>query len=146
MRRPEPPERLTAAEKVIWREITEKVRGGLFYSSEHLLEAYVCTLAQQQQIQGFLQQIEPGGERYIELMRLQLSVTALAGNLATKLRLTPRSTFDRYAIKAVPSQPRPWDDPPAHLTPNEPIPPLAAYDSLRWRHWIASMMSPSPAR
>jgi hypothetical protein len=113
-RRPERPERLTAAEKAIWREITEKVRGGWFYSSEHLLEAYVCTLGQWQQLQGCLQQVEPGSERYIELMRLQLSVTTLAGNLATKLRLTPRSTVDRYTPKVVPSSPRPWqDDPPA---------------------------------
>jgi hypothetical protein len=114
MRRPEPPDRLTAAEKATWREITEKVRGNWFYSSEHLLEVYVCTLAQQRQLQGFLQQVEPSSKRYIELMRLQLSVTTLASNLATKLRLTPRSTVDRYTPKVVPSSPRPWqDDPPA---------------------------------
>ena len=47
MRRPDPPDRLTAAEKAIWREITEKVRGNWFYSSEQLLEVYVSTLAQQ---------------------------------------------------------------------------------------------------
>jgi hypothetical protein len=114
MRRPDPPDRLTAAEKAIWREITEKVRGNWFYSSEQLLEVYVSTLAQQRQLQDFLQQVEPGSERYIELMRLQLGVTALAGNLATKLRLTPRSTVDRYTPKVVSSSPWPWqDDPPA---------------------------------
>jgi hypothetical protein len=114
MQRPEPPERLTAAEKAIWREITEKVRGGWFYSSERLLEAYVCTLAQQQRIQGSLQRVEVGSERYMELLRLQLSVTSLIANLATKLRLTPRSTVDRYTPKVVSSGGKPWrDDPPA---------------------------------
>jgi hypothetical protein len=113
MQQPQPPDRLTAAEKAIWREIVEKVRAGWFYSSEHLLEAYVCTLAQQQQLQGFLQQAEPGSERYGELMRLQLSVTSLVGNLATKLRLTPRSTIDRYTPRVVPSSPNPWQDDPS---------------------------------
>jgi hypothetical protein len=109
-RRPEPPGRLTAAEKIIWREITEKVRGGWFYSSEPLLEAYVCTLAPQQLLQDCLRAAEPGSERHVELLRLQLSVTMLASNLATKLRLTPRSTVDRYTPRAVPSSPRPWAD------------------------------------
>jgi hypothetical protein len=110
MRRPEPPDRLTAAEKVIWREVVEKVRGGWFYSSEHLLEAFVRMLSQLQQIHGVLQQVEVGSERYIELMRLQLSVTGLAGNLASKLRLTPRSTIDRYTPKIVPTSPKVWHD------------------------------------
>jgi hypothetical protein len=113
MQRPAPPERLTAAEKVIWREIVEKVRGGWFYSSEHLLEAYVCTVAYQQQLGNALQGVEVGSERYMELARMQLSVTALLGNLATKLRLTPRSTHDRQTPKAVPSEPRPWQPPVA---------------------------------
>jgi hypothetical protein len=113
MQRPEPPDRLTPAEKAIWREIVEKVRGGWFYSSEHLLEAYVCTVAYQQQLGNALQGIEVGSERYMELARMQLSVTALLGNLATKLRLTPRSTIDRYTPKAVRSEPRPWQPPPA---------------------------------
>jgi hypothetical protein len=55
-----------------------------------------------------------GSGRYIELVRLQRGVTALAGNLATKLRLTSRSTIDRYTPRVVPSVPKPWnDDPPA---------------------------------
>jgi hypothetical protein len=113
MQRPEPPDRLTAAEKAIWRDITEKVRGGWFHSSEHLLEAFVRMVSQLQEIHGALQQVEVGSERYTELMRLELGVTSLAGNLATKLRLTPRSTVDRYTPKLVSSGPKVWHDDPA---------------------------------
>jgi hypothetical protein len=113
MQRPAPPDRLTAAEKVIWREIVEKVRGGWFYSSEHLLEAYVCTVAQAQQLGNALHGVEIGSERYVELSRLQISMTALLGNLATKLRLTPRSSHDRNTPKVVSSEPRPWQPPAA---------------------------------
>jgi hypothetical protein len=113
--RPEPPGRLTAAQKTIWREITEKVRGGWFYSSEPLLEAYVCVVGQERQLQKALQAVEVGSERYMQLMRLSLAVTAQSSNLATKLRLTPRSTHDRHTVKAVPSAPKVWNDvdPPA---------------------------------
>jgi hypothetical protein len=97
MRRPEPPERLTAVENEIWRDIVQAVRPDWFRGgSEHVLVLYVQMLAQQRQLQGWLQEVERG-ERYIELMRLQLIVTMSAANLATKLRLTPRSSFDRYA-------------------------------------------------
>ena len=40
---------------------------------------------------------------------MQRAEAALIGNLSTKLRLTPRSTFDRYTPKVVSRLPRPWE-------------------------------------
>ena len=115
MRRPEPPERLAPVEREIWEEITQSVRADWFRGgSEFLLELYVQVLAQQRQIQGWLQEVEPGSARYAELLKLQIMVTRTASALATKLRLSPRSNFDRYQVRAVPTLARPWqDDPPA---------------------------------
>jgi hypothetical protein len=109
-RRPEPPGRLTADQKAIWREIVEKLRGGWFYSSEPLLEAYVCVVSQERQLHKALQAAEVGSRRHTELLRLSLAVTAQGSSLATKLRLTPRSTHDRNTVKAVPSAPKVWND------------------------------------
>ena len=89
-----------------------------------MLELYVTTLTHVRQIETFLQQAEPGSPRYLELMKLHRAVVVTAANLATKLRLTPRSTVDRYAPKIVASMPPgskwPWepgaeldDEPPA---------------------------------
>jgi hypothetical protein len=38
--------------------------------------------------------------------------TMLCANLAGKLRLTPRSTVDRYTPKLASSYPKPWEDEP----------------------------------
>jgi hypothetical protein len=126
LQRPEPPARLSAVEKQIWREIAEKVRPGWFWSSEPLLELYVQTLAHQRQLAGFIKEVAPGSQQYLELMRLQRGVVMLAANLAGKLRLTPRSSVDRYAPKLASSLPKPWDLPLSDdEKPDEPKPPAA---------------------
>jgi hypothetical protein len=103
------PESLSEPERAIWRNIVSKVRPGWFYSSEALLRAYVGTVAQLETLARRLAQEEPCSARYFKILRLQLSVTKVAASLATKLRLTPRSTFDRYQPKTVPNLKKPWE-------------------------------------
>ena len=105
----DPPEDLLEAQKAIGRDIVSKVRGGWFYSSEPLLKAYVFTLWQLDTLARGLAREEPCSEGYFKILRLQLSVTKVAAALATKLRLTPRSTFDRYQPKTVPNLKKPWE-------------------------------------
>jgi hypothetical protein len=105
----EPPEDLPERQKAIWRDIVSKVRPGWFYSSEALLKAYVGTLWQLETLARVLQAEEPCSAGYFKILRLQLSVTKVAASLATKLRLTPRSTFDRYQPKTVPNLKKPWE-------------------------------------
>jgi len=105
----EPPEDLPERQKAIWRDIVSKVRPGWFYSSEPLLKAYVFTLWQLDTLARGLAREEPYSEGYFKILRLQLSVTKVAAALATKLRLTPRSTFDRYQPKTVPNLKKPWE-------------------------------------
>jgi hypothetical protein len=112
LQQPEPPGRLTREQKAIWSDIVEKVRPGWFYSSEILLELYVTTVSHERQLESFLRGAEPGSSRHLELIRMHRTVVLAASALASKLRLTPRSSFDRYAPKVVAPMPgkEPWDD------------------------------------
>jgi hypothetical protein len=113
MQRPDPPGRLSEDEKAIWREIVAKVKPGWFWSSEHLLELYVRSLAHERMLAAWIKQTDKSHPRYLDVLRMHRSEAMLCGNLAGKLRLTPRSSVDRYAPKLASSGPKPWDDPPA---------------------------------
>jgi hypothetical protein len=67
-------------------------------------------VAQLETLARGLSEEEPCSRGYLQILRLQLSVTKTAASLATKLRLTPRSTVDRYARKIVRSGPKPSED------------------------------------
>jgi hypothetical protein len=111
---PSPPAWMSKREKEIFVGLTERTRPGFFYSAEPLLTTYVSALAQAEQLARAVAQVEVGTKRHTELTRLQCSVMMLAANLAGKLRLTPRSSVDRYAPKTASRLPRPWqgnDDP-----------------------------------
>jgi hypothetical protein len=112
---PSPPAWMSKREKEIFVGLTERTKPGFFYSSEPLLTAYVSALAQGEQLARAVAQAEVGTKRHAELTRLECSVVMLASNLAGKLRLTPRSSVDRYAPKTASRLPRPWqsDDPAA---------------------------------
>jgi hypothetical protein len=60
-----------------------------------------------------------GTDRYVELVQLHRSVVMAASAVATKLRLTPRSSVDRYVRKVAPSGLRPWED---NVEPEQPEP------------------------
>jgi hypothetical protein len=121
MQHPQPPERLTRQQKELWRSIVEKVRPAWFLSSEALLETYVVVVSQQRELEECIKAVAPASRRWIELVRLHRAVVMTAGNLATKLRLTPRSTVDRYTPKVVSPVPGklPWE-PGAELDDDEP--------------------------
>jgi hypothetical protein len=116
-RRPEPPERLTPVEKEIWVEIARSVRPDWFRGgSQFLLELYVGMLARERQLRGGLQEAEVGSVRHGELLKLHIAVVRTASALAARLRLSVVSSHDRYAVRAVPMSPKPWqrgDDSPA---------------------------------
>ena len=112
MQRPEPPAKLSAEEKAIWREIVAKVKPGWFWSSEHLLVLYVRSLAHERMLADWIKQTDKSHPRYLDVLRMHWTEAMLCGNLAGKLRLTPRSSVDRYAPKLASSRPKPWDDDP----------------------------------
>jgi hypothetical protein len=101
---------LSSAEKEIWTEIVNKVRPGWFWSSETLLEIYVRVVAHERLMAGWMRKTRITNSRYVDLQKMRRDDAMLASALATKLRLTPRSTIDRSAPKLVSSQRKPWEE------------------------------------
>lgn len=66
--RPEPPARLSAEEKTIWREVTAAVRSDWFWSSEFLLEIYVRAIAFECWLAAQIKVIDPGDPRFAQLV------------------------------------------------------------------------------
>jgi hypothetical protein len=107
--RPEPPEGLPEAEKQVWRELVDRLRPDWFSGAEHLLEIYVTSVVLERFLAEQIRKTKVEDERFADLVRLQRAEAALVANVATKLRLTPRSTWDRYTPKLVSTQPKPWE-------------------------------------
>jgi hypothetical protein len=94
--RPPAPERLSEAERHLWEHLTFSRRPGWFTGAETLLESFVTTTIQCQQIEKALRNAKPGtSERYAKLMRMHRQSVALAATLGTRLRLTPHSKLDK---------------------------------------------------
>jgi hypothetical protein len=110
---PLPPQLMSARERAIWQDLTERLKPGFLYSAEPLFACYIAALAQAEQLARAVAGAKVGTTRHTELTRLQCSVMQLAGNLAGKLRLTPRSSVDRYTPKIVSRLPKPWQDDPS---------------------------------
>jgi hypothetical protein len=111
--RPEPPPEIPDVERSIWRELVERYRADWFRGSEHLLESYVGLLATERFLATQIAQVRAHDPldhaKLASLVATQKLVVTSVGNLGTKLRLTPRSTFDRYAPKLASTLPKPWD-------------------------------------
>jgi hypothetical protein len=58
--RPPAPERLSADERALWDKLTHSRRPNWFAGGEELLEAYVATVIQLQQIEAALRKVKPG--------------------------------------------------------------------------------------
>lgn len=95
--RPVAPERLSDEERdLLWKRLTFSRRPGWFACAEALLESYVATVLQAQQLEATLRKVKPGtSDRYQKLARTHRQAVALAATLATRLRLTPHSQVDK---------------------------------------------------
>jgi hypothetical protein len=112
--RPEPPSMLTAAAKRVWRETVERMRPGWFRGSENVLEMFCTSVVLERRLARWIEELDsPADPRYRDLIKMHKTEAMLVANLATRLRLTVRSTVDRYAPKLASTYPKPWDEPPA---------------------------------
>jgi hypothetical protein len=94
--RPSAPARLSEQERALWEKLIFSRRPGWFSGAEELLESYVTTISQVQQVEAALRKAKPGtGERYQKLVRMHRQSVALAATLATRLRLTPHSKLHK---------------------------------------------------
>jgi hypothetical protein len=94
--RPPAPERLSEAECALWEKLTFSRRPGWFAGAEAILESYVMTVLQVQQLEAALRKAKPiAGARHARLTRMHRHAVVLAASLATKLKLVPSSRLDR---------------------------------------------------
>ena len=111
--RPEPPEGMPDVERSIWVDICARYRPDWFRGSEHLLESYVGLLATEGFLAAEIARVRARDPldhaKLASLVSTQRHVITGLGNLATKLRVTPRSSFDRYAPKLASTVRKPWD-------------------------------------
>jgi len=89
--RPPAPERLSEAERSLWEHLTFSRRPGWFAGAESLLESFVVTTMQCQQIETALRATPITDAGYSKLARLHRQSVAMAATLGTRLRLTPHS-------------------------------------------------------
>jgi hypothetical protein len=114
--RPEPPEHLSEQAKGFWRRIVAEHRADWFRGTEFLLEIYVDLLVAQHELDAALVGVDPVSKDGQILASQRRANANLILRYARSMRLTQRSTFDRYSprLTAVPpGTRRPWDPPPA---------------------------------
>jgi hypothetical protein len=110
MQQPKPPSRLSAAERRIWRETVGRARAGWFLGSENMLEMFCRAVALERRLAAWIQGLDdPKDSRYRDLITIHKTEAMLVANLSTRLRLTVRSTVDRYTPKLATTGPLPWD-------------------------------------
>jgi hypothetical protein len=98
--RPPAPATLSAEERVIWHDIVGKLRADWFQGCEVMLEIFVRSIVLERFVTQQIKATDPSdSQRLASLMRCQRDTAAVIASYATKMRLTPRASFDRTAPK-----------------------------------------------
>ena len=95
IQRPEPPRHLTPEERDVWVQTTGAVRVDWFKKEVLLVLETYCAIAvairrTNQELRGDLEAMSP--EKYRRLTALQIKQAGILSNLATRLRITNKST------------------------------------------------------
>ena len=105
--RPQPPARLSGAEKRVWLDTVGRLPPHWFRGSEPVLECYCVAVNMARFLSEQVKAAAPGDERFSGLVKLQRAEAALVARLAGTLRLTPRSTWSR--TPQLISARKPWE-------------------------------------
>ena len=116
-RRPEPPAELTKDEAEIWRAVVGTKPGDWFAADSFpLLVAYCRAIAVSNGLAGAISTFDDEGltnaqalARYDKLLQMQDRQQRLIASLATRMRLSQQSRYDRKKAGAsAPPGPPPW--------------------------------------
>jgi hypothetical protein len=124
--RPAPPRSMERAEKAVWRDVVARFQPTHFVGCEHLLEIYCQAVVMSRWLTEQVKATDRTDSKRLKvLVQLQKAEAMLVGNLAGKLRVSPRSRLDRYAAAARPvsTLPKPWElgaDPDRRRDDSEP--------------------------
>jgi hypothetical protein len=113
-RRPDPPAALTAEEAEEWRAIVGRMPADWFPRETHpLLAAYCGHAVAARRLALAARRLERARkfdlDQYERVSKLLGRETQLLSSLATRMRLTQHSSYDRKKAKG-PSAPPPWED------------------------------------
>jgi len=112
--RPAPPRSMERRAKALWRQTTARFRPEHFIGAEPVLEAYVGAVVTGRDLHKMVEQTKASEpvdyKRLAILMSLLKAQGFLIARLASSLRLSPKSKYDRTSAQARP-QPmiKPWD-------------------------------------
>jgi hypothetical protein len=87
------------------------MRPGWFLGSEAVLEMFCRAVCMERRLADWIKQLDdPKDARFCDLITMHRTEAMLVANLATRLRLTVRSSKDRYAPKLATVGSRVWQD------------------------------------
>lgn len=113
--RPDPPSHLTPDQAREWREIVARMPPGWFPRETHELLADYCRhVVGARKIAVLINQAESRSkvniEEYDRLRKMAERETRILASLATKMRISQQTTYDKTHKKGPASTVRPWDD------------------------------------
>jgi hypothetical protein len=109
--RPEPPEYLSKAAAEVWREVVSAMRPDWFGRETHpILEQYCRHVVLARLIANAIPAEIDDIAGFDRLTAMHCRESAMVATLATRMRLTHQSSFDRKTVKRDEyTGPRPWE-------------------------------------
>jgi hypothetical protein len=114
VRRPEPPIELTDDQAEEWRAIVNRMPADWFTrETVPLLVQYCRTIVRARRLAQLLNNTEKSEEldvkEYRDLLRSEAEQSGVLMSLATKMRISQQSTYDKSKKKPAGGTTRPWD-------------------------------------
>ena len=108
-KRPAPPKHLTTTQKKIWRRTCSELPADWFRPETlDLLEDYCGWVEMNQQLLGRMPAADAPIDEVERYIRNREKVTSRVVQLATKMRITQQSTYDRERVKETTDVDDPW--------------------------------------
>ena len=113
VRRPDPPPELTDEQAIEWRAIINRLPADWFPRETHgMLAAYCRHVVTARRVADLVRSIEQSEEldvgEYDRALRMQEREGRAISSLATRMRISQHSTYDK-SKKKPPAAKRPWD-------------------------------------
>jgi phage terminase small subunit len=110
--RPEPPPALTPAQAKVWRKVVQAMPANWFRPEMlELLEAYSVLVDRWRGVRADVNAMQASGvigEKFYKAVRQETNMGRSVMVMATKLRLTPRTVYDKTKKKPVALR-KPWE-------------------------------------
>jgi hypothetical protein len=114
--RPDPPRELTAEQADEWRAVVDRLPADWFPRETHgLLVQYCRHVVAARRVAQLIESLETSSDsefdvgRYDELLKMQEREGRALSSLATRMRLTQQTTYDKQKKKGSVGTKRPWE-------------------------------------